>query len=65
MNLHKMIAELQAEKQRLDEAILALERLSAGKPKRRTKALRGRRDVEELPEHEVAAAAGSARHSNI
>ena len=31
MDLHKMIAELQAEKQRLDEAIQALERLSAGK----------------------------------
>ena len=65
MNLHKMIAELQAEKQRLDEAILALERLSAGKPKRRVKAARGRRDTEEIAEHEAAAAAGSGRHSNI
>jgi hypothetical protein len=35
MNLHKMIAELQAERQRLDEAIQALERLSAGKTRRR------------------------------
>ena len=30
-----MIAELQAERQRLDEAITALERLSAGKARRR------------------------------
>jgi hypothetical protein len=38
MNIHKMISELQAEKQRLDEAIGALERLSAGnKNKRRPK----------------------------
>ena len=29
MNLQKMIAELQAERTRLDDAILALERLSA------------------------------------
>ena len=38
MNIPKMIAELQAEKQRLDEAILALERLAVGnKTKRRVK----------------------------
>jgi hypothetical protein len=37
MNLQKMIIELQAEKARLDEAIVALERLAAGKVKRRTK----------------------------
>ena len=60
MNLHKMIAELQAEKQRLDEAILALERLSAGKPKRHAKAARGRRDNEETSEPGLAA----SRHSN-
>jgi hypothetical protein len=35
MDLVKMIAELQAERQRLDEAIQALERLSAGKIRRR------------------------------
>lgn len=35
MDLHKMIVELQAERQRLDEAIQALERLSAGKARRR------------------------------
>lgn len=35
MDLLKMIAELQAEKERLDEAILALERLSARKLRRR------------------------------
>jgi len=38
MNIQKMITELQAEKERLDEAIGALERLSAGnKAKRRPK----------------------------
>ena len=38
MNIHKIISELQAEKQRLDDAIGALERLSAGhKSKRRPK----------------------------
>lgn len=35
MNIHKMITELQAEKERLDEAISALERLSAGSKSRR------------------------------
>jgi hypothetical protein len=35
MDLNRMIAELQAERDRLDEAILALERLSANKGKRR------------------------------
>jgi hypothetical protein len=35
MDLLRMISELQAEKQRLDEAIEALERLSAGKNRRR------------------------------
>jgi CRISPR/Cas system-associated protein Cas7 (RAMP superfamily) len=35
MDLHKMIAELQEEKHRLDEAIEALERLSTGGQKRR------------------------------
>jgi hypothetical protein len=65
MNLHKMIAELQAEKERLDEAILALERLSAGKPKRLPKAKRSRREIEEIAEHDAAAAAGGGRHSNI
>jgi hypothetical protein len=35
MDLRKMIAELQAERQRLDQAIEALERLSAkGSPRR-------------------------------
>ncbi len=34
MNLQKMISELEAEKARLDEAIVALERLSAGKSKK-------------------------------
>ncbi len=35
MNLQKMIGELQAERDRLDEAILALERLSTSNSKRR------------------------------
>jgi len=35
MDLLKMIAELETERARLDEAILALERLSAGKARRR------------------------------
>jgi len=35
MDLHKMIVELQAERQRLDEAIEALERLSKGNHLRR------------------------------
>jgi hypothetical protein len=35
MDLSKMIAELQAERHRIDEAIEALERLGAGKPRRR------------------------------
>jgi hypothetical protein len=35
MNLPKMIAELRAERDRLDQAILALERLSISNAKRR------------------------------
>lgn len=35
MDLLKMIAELEAERNRLDHAIIALERLSAGKRRRR------------------------------
>ncbi len=35
MDLHKMIVELQAERQRLDEAIEALERLSTSPAPRR------------------------------
>jgi len=35
MNLPKLIAELQAERDRIDEAILALERLSVANAKRR------------------------------
>ena len=35
MDLNKMIAELQSERDRLDQAILALERLSAGQARRR------------------------------
>jgi len=54
MDLHKMITELQAEKTRLDEAIQALERLSAGQLLRR----RGRpsRWISEELNHKTAAA---------
>ena len=53
MNIHKMIAELQVEKERLDEAILALERLSAGKARRRAKSSRAAaRDTVEPEAHE-------------
>jgi hypothetical protein len=40
MNITKMIAELRAEKERLDEAIVALERLSASSRTRRRAKLR-------------------------
>jgi hypothetical protein len=53
MDLHKMITELQAEKLRLDEAIQALERLSAGKIRRRG---RPPRWVSEQLKHKAAAA---------
>jgi hypothetical protein len=39
MNLQKMISELRAEKTRLDDAILALERLSVAHPKKRGRPL--------------------------
>jgi hypothetical protein len=41
MDLLKMIAELQTEKERLDEAILALERLSTANNRRRSRPSRG------------------------
>lgn len=45
MDLLKMIAELQTEKERLDEAILALERLStANSSRRRGRPSRGLKD---------------------
>ena len=52
MDLHKIISELQSEKQRLDEAIVALERLStvASKGKKR-----GRPPVNKSGESEPAA----------
>jgi hypothetical protein len=60
MNIHKMIAELQAEKQRLDEAIGALERLSAGnKTKRRIRLERPAHPQSDEPE--VVPAAIKAR----
>jgi hypothetical protein len=35
MDLHKMIVELESERDRLNQAIFALEQLSAGKAKKR------------------------------
>ena len=53
MDLQRMIAELKAEKTRLDEAILALERLSTGKLRRRG---RPPRWIAEELKHKTAAA---------
>jgi hypothetical protein len=53
MDLHKMIADLRAEKIRLDEAIQALERLSAGTIRRRG---RPPRWIAEQLKHKAAAA---------
>ena len=64
MNIHKMIAELQAEKERLDEAISALERLSAGKIKRRAKATPDEPKEVKEPESEHLAAAKARAQSN-
>jgi hypothetical protein len=51
MNIPKMIAELQAERERLDEAIVALERLSASsKTKRRFRPPHGAQHESTEPE---------------
>ena len=42
-----MIAELQAERERLDQAIIALERLSAGQTRRRGRPPRWLKDAEQ------------------
>ena len=55
MDLHKMISELQAEKAQLDEAIQALERLSAGKLRRRG---RPPRWISDQLKYKTAAAGG-------
>jgi hypothetical protein len=60
MDLHKMITELQAEKTRLDEAIQALERLSAGKLRRRG---RPPRWISEQLKHKTAAAGENGNSS--
>ncbi len=52
MNLQRMIAELQAEKSRLDSAIMALERLSASHPKRRGRPPRWLKQAEETARKE-------------
>ncbi len=58
MNLQKMISELEAERDRLDEAILALERLSTSNAKRRGRPPRWMKDAQD------AAAAGHAAEPN-
>ena len=64
MNITKMIAELRAEKERLDEAILALERLGASsKPKRRVKLARTAHTVLQEPEAELAPAKARSQSS--
>ena len=60
MDLRRMIAELKAEKTRLDEAILALERLSAGKLRRRG---RPPHWVDEELKHKAAAAGLGAENT--
>jgi hypothetical protein len=65
MNIHKMIAELQTEKERLDEAIVALERLSAGsKAKRRTRPLHGATRESAQSEEPESAAPKARSHSS-
>ncbi len=56
MDLQKMIAELQSERQRLDQAIEALERLSSkGTPRRGRPPAWLKRELEELePANNVA-----------
>lgn len=49
MDLLKMIAELQTEKHRLDEAILALERLSSANSRRRGRPPRWVKEERESP----------------
>ena len=61
MDLRRMIAELRAEKTRLDEAILALERLAAGKLRRRGRPLHS--PAEEL-KHKTAAAGAENAEEN-
>ncbi len=56
MNLQKMIAELQAEKDRLDHAILALERLSTLNPKRRGRPPRWLKEAEAAAQEKRAGA---------
>ncbi len=64
-----MIAELEAERSRLDHAIIALERLSAGKARRRGRPPRwladeiqrmAREESVEAPNHRTTAAGESA-----
>ncbi len=56
MDLQKMIADLQAERNRLDEAILTLERLSASDVGRRGRLPRWLKDPAGNPTRKVGAA---------
>ena len=56
MDLQKMIADLQAERDRLDEAILTLERLSASHTGRRGRPPRWLRDAAGNSTHPTSAA---------
>ncbi len=58
MDLHKIISELQAEKQRLDEAIQALERLSTVSPKTKK---RGRPPIDKSESQKASAASPLAQ----
>jgi hypothetical protein len=62
MDLPKMIAELQRERDRLDAAILALERLSAGKAERRGRPPRWLRDEAEVRSKSEPASQETARN---
>ena len=65
MDLSKMIAELQDEKYRLDEAIEALERLSAGQNRRRGRPGRTGDDTSEALPPPYASDASPARAKKL
>jgi hypothetical protein len=62
MDLLKMIAELEAERNRLDHAIIALERLSAGKARRRGRPPRWLKDEIQRITQEEEAREGTNHH---
>ena len=60
MDIAKMISELEAEKERLDEAILALERLSAGNANRARRSRSRRQHSSHLAEAQPSHAEGQS-----